>query len=110
MALANNGSWTGVALVFVALCAFGSHLYAEHQAYKTGVYMGRTFFTTKDFQNRRCLSLRADCEVPDLNQDSAMEDALASANIIPALADSVSLRQGFRDGWRQARTAVFGAR
>ena len=102
-------------LAVVALMISAIHTYEEHQAYKTGIYMGKTFFKTDDFQNRQCLSLRGDpfqrvCKVIDLNQDSVMEDALASANIIPSLADSTALHTGFRDGWREARTAAFANR
>jgi hypothetical protein len=39
-----------------------------------------------------------------------MEDALASASIIHALSDSTALHTGFRDGWREARTAGFANR
>lgn len=110
---ANKRWWkTAATLVAVALCLYGSHAYAENQAYKTGVYMGKAFFKTEDFKNRTCLSVPADsprrvCEVHDLSQDSVMENALASAQIIPSLADSTTLRSGFRDGWRESRTAAF---
>lgn len=95
----------------VGLMIYATHTYEEHQAYKTGVYIGKTIFTADDYQNRTCLSVRqgppkSACDVKDLNQDSVMEDALASANIIPALAGSTALHAGFRDGWRQARTAA----
>ena len=99
----------GVATLFavVALMMYATHLYAEHQAYKTGVYIGKTFFHAEDLKNRSCLSVPAsyNCEVHDLNQDSVMESALASAQIIPPLRDSTALPKGFRDGWREARTA-----
>ena len=103
--------------IAAALCIYAFHIYEQRQAYKTGVYMGKAFFTTADFQNRRCLSLRADsfqrgCEVNDLRKDSVMEDAMASARIIPSMseADVLAIHTGFRDGWRQARTAAFANR
>jgi len=103
------------AFALVALMIFAAHIYAERQAYKTGVYMGKSFFDADDYQNRVCLRVRADsfepvCRVIDLSQDSVMEDALASAWIIPSLADSTALHTGFRDGWRKERTAAFRAR
>jgi hypothetical protein len=102
---------TLTALVFVLLCVYASHAYAEHQAYKTGLYVGKAAFTSEDTKNRSCLrlhaaSLQRGCEVHDLNNDAVMEGALASANIIPALSDSQALRTGFRDGWRESRTAL----
>jgi len=109
--------WT--VFIAVALCfsasLYASHSYAEHQAYKTGLYIGKAAFKTEDFKNQRCLGVRPDssrrnCEVHDLNKDSVMEDALASANIIPSLSDSTALHTGFRDGWREARAAAFGNR
>jgi hypothetical protein len=103
------------AFTLVALMIYALHTYEEHQAYKTGIYMGKAFFKTEDYQNRQCLRVRGDsfqrvCEVKDLNKDSVMEDALASAYIIPALSDSTALHTGFRAGWREARTAAFGNR
>jgi hypothetical protein len=107
----------GIVALFavLALMIYALHTYEDHQAYKTGIYIGKAAFKADDFQNRQCLSLRRDafqrlCEVNDLNQDSVMEDALASANIIPSLADSTPLHTGFRDGWREARTAAFANR
>lgn len=99
----------------VALMIGALHTFEEHQAYKTGIYMGKVTFEADDFQNRQCLSLRRDsfqrvCKVTDLNQESAMEDALASAKIIPSLADSTALHTGFRDGWTEARAAAFADR
>jgi hypothetical protein len=98
--------------VAVALCMYASHAYAQHQAYKTGVYMGKAFFTTADFQNRQCLRLRTEsvprgCTVNDLN-DTAMEKALASAWIIPSMSESevTAIHTGFRAGWREARTVI----
>ena len=109
--MADRSFWAAAPFIIVALCIYASHAYAQHQAYKTGVYIGKAAFTSADFQNRRCRSLHADsvqpdCEVNDLNNDSVMENALASANIIPALSDSTALHTGFRDGWREARTAA----
>ena len=51
--------------------------------------MGKAFFKTEDYKNRECLrvlrvrgeSFQRVCKVSDLNKDSAMEDALASAYI-----------------------------
>jgi len=108
----NKRLWIVAAtLVVVALCVYASHAYAKQQAYKTGVYIGKAAFTATDYQNRFCLSVHPDsfqrgCEVRDLNKDSAMENALASANIIPSLSDSTDLHTGFRDGWREAKTAT----
>ena len=108
--MSNKRLWTvfiGVAL-FVCTTLYATHAYEEHQAYKTGVYIGKAAFTAADHQNRTCLSIisiQRGCEVQDLNKDSVMEESLASANIIPALADSKPLHTGFRDGWREARTA-----
>lgn len=106
-----------VVFAATALCVYATHIYAQHQAYKTGVYMGKLFFTTADTKNRKCLSLRADplppgCEVQDLNQDSVMESAMASAYIVPSMSESdvKAIHTGFRDGWREARTAVFANR
>jgi hypothetical protein len=108
-----------VVLIAVALCVYATHIathiYEERQSYKTGVYIGKAAFNAADYQNRRCVSLPANsfqhgCEVRDLNKDSAMEDDLASANIIPALSGSTALHTGFRDGWREARTAAFASR
>ena len=106
--MANKGA-VGIVASFavVALMIYATHIYEEHQAYKTGVYMGKTFFHAEDLKNRTCLSVpvSSNCEVTDLNQESVMESALASAQIIPALRDSTALPRGFRDGWRDARTA-----
>lgn len=103
--------------IAVALCIYASHAYAQHQAYKTGVYMGNVSFAAADLQNRHCFGLRAGssqrgCEVHDLNNDSVMEDALASANIISSMSESdvAAIHAGFRDGWREARTAAFADR
>jgi hypothetical protein len=103
------------ALAVAALMIYALQAFEGHQAYRTGIYIGKAAFTADDIQNRRCLSLRGDsfpriCKVNDLEQDSVMEDALASANIIPSLADSTALHTGFRDGWREARTAAFANR
>jgi hypothetical protein len=103
------------AFTLVALMIFALHTYEEHQAYKTGIYMGKAFFRTEDYKNRECLRIRSDsfsgvCHVKNLNRDSVMEDALASAYIIPSLSDSKALHTGFRDGWREARTAAVGNR
>lgn len=100
-----------IPIVIVALCFYATHTYEEHQAYKTGVYIGKAAFNAADYQNRRCLSLPADslqhgCEVRDLNKDSVMENARISANIIPSMADMTVVHTGFRDGWREARTAA----
>jgi len=113
-----KSKWAVFIAVFIAVALiYASHLYAEHQAYKTGVYMGKLFFTTEDFKNRQCLRLRADsfqhgCEVNDLNNDSFMEHALASAYVIPSFSQSevTSIHTGFRNGWRDARTAAFAHR
>jgi|SRR5579871_2196412 len=107
----NRKHWPIItALIVVVLCLYGSHLFAEHQAYKTGVYMGRLIFDAAERVNRSCLSIPADsrhnCAMKDLNDQSVMENALASAQIIPALAASKALRTGFRDGWREARTGA----
>jgi hypothetical protein len=98
--------------IAVVLCIYAVHTYEDHQAYKAGVYIGKAAFTAADYQNRHCLSLPADsfrhnCKVRDLEKDSVMEDALASANIIPSLADSTAIHTGFRVGWREARTTTF---
>ena len=103
------------AFALVALMTYALHTYEEHQAYKTGIYIGKAAFNAEDYQNRQCLSVRhysfqRACMVKDLNKDSVMEDGLASANIIPSLSDSTALRTGFRDGWREARTAAVGNR
>jgi hypothetical protein len=114
--MADKRLWEIVApFVAVALMIVAVHIFKEHQAYKTGIYMGNAFFKTEDYKNRQCLRVRGDsfrrvCEVKDLNKDSDMEDALASAYIIPSLSDSTALHTGFRDGWREARTAAFANR
>lgn len=96
--------------IVVAVCVYASHVYEKSQVYKTGVYIGKAAFTAADWQNRRCLSVPGDsfqrgCEVNDLNKDSVMENALASSDIIPSLRHSTAIHKGFRDGWREARTA-----
>jgi hypothetical protein len=103
---------TWAALIIVALCIYASQTYARHQAYKTGIYMGKTFFSTADFQNRQCLRADSSCEVTDLNSDSVMENALASAKIIPSFSESEvrAIHTGFRDGWREARSAALANR
>ena len=113
--MADKRLWIVAAFVVLALMIYGLHTYEENQAYKTGIYIGKAAFKAEDYQNRICLSVRGDsskraCKVNDLNKDSVMEDALASAYIIPALADSAPLQTGFRDGWREARTAAFANR
>lgn len=100
--------WVMVALT-VGATQYAARIYAERQAYKTGVYIGKSAFAAADYKNRVCASVNpvpGGCEVRDLNNDSAMENARASAHIIPSLADSVPLHTGFRDGWRDARTAA----
>lgn len=100
--------WVMVALV-VGATQLAARIYAERQAYKTGVYIGKSAFAAADYKNRVCASaipVPSGCEVRDLNNDSAMENARASAHIIPALADSAPLYTGFRDGWRDARAAA----
>lgn len=109
--MADQGLRIVAPVIVVALVLYAVHAYQERQAYKTGIYIGKTAFNAQDFQNQHCLSLRgasveAGCKVRDLNQDSVMEDALASAQIIPSLSDSAALHTGFRDGWREARTAA----
>src|SRR4029077_13166012 len=100
--MANKRLWIVAAAFFVgALCLYASHAYAERQAYKTGAYIGKAAFTAADWQNRVCLhSSQRGCEVHDLNKDSVMENALASANILPSLPDVPAIHAGFRDGWR----------
>lgn len=113
--MAAKGRGLVASVASVALMIYAVHIYQDHQAYNTGIYIGKAAFKTEDFQNRQCLSVRRDsfqrvCNVIDLNNDSVMEDALASANIIPALSDSTALHTGFRDGWREARTAALANR
>ena len=108
--MSNTSAWTAAPLIALVACMCASRAYAQHQEYKTGVYIGKAAFRSADFQNRRCLAADAsqpDCAVQDLTRDTVMENALASANIIPALADSTAVHTGFRDGWREARTAAF---
>jgi hypothetical protein len=108
--MADKRSLFGLPLAVVVVCSYAAHIYEERQAYKPGVYIGKSAFKSEDLKNRNCLSLPADspgrCEMNDLCNDAAMEAALASVNI-PALVDSVPLHTGFRDGWRKARTAAF---
>jgi hypothetical protein len=112
--MATNGRWPMVmAVAFCVLAVYATHIYAQHQAYHTGVYMGHLFFTTADFQNQQCLKLQAaslqpGCEVTDLNNESVMEHALATAYIVPSMSESnvAAIHTGFRDGWRKARTAA----
>jgi len=113
--MAKKTTWAGV--IAVALCIYATHVYELHQAYKTGVYMGKASFTSADFLNRNCLSLRArsfqrGCELNDLNQDSVMENAMASANLLPSISESdvTAIHTGFRDRWREARTEAFANR
>ena len=106
----NQRLWIVAApVVLGALAFYAVHTYEQNQAYKTGLYIGKVAFSAADYQNRRCLSFdsaQRGCEVRDLNRDASMENSLASANIIPELADSVPLHTGFRDGWRAARTTA----
>ena len=107
---------TWAALIAVAICVYASHAYAQRQAYRTGVYIGKASFAAADLQNRHCLGLRAGserrCEVNDLSNDSVVERAMASANIMPSISESevTAIHTGFRDGWREARTAAFASR
>jgi hypothetical protein len=101
--------FTAVAICFCAMLA-ATKSYENHQAYKAGVYIGKTAFTTADYQNQTCLSSRADslrrgCEVQDLNSDSVMKNAFASAAIMPSLRNASAIRRGFRDGWREAKNS-----
>lgn len=101
--------FTAVAICVSAMLA-AVKIYENHQAYKAGVYIGKTAFSTADYQNQTCLSsraasLRRDCEVHDLNSDSVMKSALASAAIIPSLRDDSAIRSGFLDGWREAKNS-----
>jgi hypothetical protein len=113
--MAKNSRWPIViAVAFCVSAVYATQIYAQHQAYHTGVYMGHLFFTTADFQNQQCLKLRTasfqpGCEVNDLNDDSVMEHALATAYIVPSMSESnvAAVHTGFRDGWREARTADF---
>lgn len=103
--------FTAMAICFCAMLA-ATKTYENHQAYKAGVYIGKTAFTAADYQNQTCLSSRADslrhgCEVHNLNSDSVMQSAFASAAIMPSLRDKSAIRTGFRDGWQEARTAAF---
>ncbi len=77
--------------------------------YETGTYIGKAAFNSEDFQNRQCRTLRdrslpGGCEINDLNTDSVMEAALASANIIPALSDSTPVHTGFATGGARRET------
>jgi hypothetical protein len=104
--------WTVFILVGFCVGAmfFAAHAYEERQTYNTGVYIGKSAFTAAVYQNSVCAGASASrraCEVRDLNRDSVMEDSLAAANIIPALADSAPLHTGFRDGWREAGAGAF---
>src|SRR6185437_2923972 len=103
--------FTAMTICFSAMLA-ATKTYEHHQAYKAGVYIGETAFTSADYQNQTCLSSRAEslrggCEVHDLSSDSVMNSAWASAAITPSLRDESAIRSGFRDGWRQAKTAAF---
>jgi hypothetical protein len=108
-----DGAAVLIAVACCLLCVDATHTYGARQAYKTGAYIGKTAFQAADFQNRHCLSLRkgsfqGSCQIKDLGQDSVMEDALASAWIVPMSdSDSTALHSGFRAGWRDARMAAF---
>jgi len=113
VALKRYSKVSAVIAIFIAL-AYACHTYRVRQAYKTGVYMGKTSFTAAEFRNHRCLSLHANSsqrsfEITDLGKDSVVEDALASAHIIPSFSDSevAAIHTGFRVGWREARMAAF---
>src|SRR4029077_113285 len=92
--MAKNSRWPRViAVAFCVSAIYATHAYAQHQAYYTGVYMGKLFFTTADLQNQQCLKLRAaslqrGCELTDLNSDSVMEQALTAAYIVPSMSES----------------------
>ena len=110
--MADRRLWRVVPVLFIGvLCVYASHTYEHHQAYKTGAYIGRTAFHTAEYQNRVCSgSSQPGCDVRDLNDDSTMEQALASANIIPSIMDRTEINAGFRNGWREARSAAFAGR
>jgi len=38
--------------LFVYASVYATHAYERHQAYKTGVYVGKVSFKAADFQNR----------------------------------------------------------
>jgi hypothetical protein len=91
--------------------------YGPGSDYHTGFLLGSAAFGTEDLKGLRCLeqhvkSLDAlqhgfvssgdNCEVKDLQADSAMEEKLGS------LPDE--LRIGFRDGWRDERQKTFAER
>jgi hypothetical protein len=108
-----TGPRISIVTAALVICAssFAAHVHEERQAYKTGVYIGTSAFTAANYQNGVCAGVaQRGCAVRDLSRDSVMEDALASAHIIPSLADSVPLHTGFRDGWRQARAGAFSGR
>lgn len=91
---------------------YATHVYTERREYDTGVYVGKAAFKAAFMQIQRCLDAGADsdrsgCDIKDLNKDSVIEGALASANIIPQLRESKPLQSGFRKGWEEARTAVW---
>jgi len=101
----NKPKWTVFTAVAICFCAMlaASKIYEKHQAYKAGVYIGKTAFTAADYQNQACLSSRADssrraCEVQDLNRDLVMKSAFTSAAILPSLRDETAIRTGFLDG------------
>ena len=110
--MTNKRGWMVAApLVVFALCIYASHTYEEHETYRAGAYIGRSAFTTADYQNRVCLSsFQRRCEVNDLTQDSVMENALASAAILPSISNVAAIHRGFRDGWREARADAFASR
>jgi hypothetical protein len=97
--MADRRLWIVAPAVVVVLLSYALHTYEERQAYKTGIYIGKAAFRAESFKRRN-----------DLNNDSVMESALASANIIPSLSDSRTLHDGFRDGWREARTVALANR
>jgi hypothetical protein len=97
--------------LFIGASQYAVHNHEKRQEYKTGVYIGKSAFTAANYQNDVCSdagSPQRRCAVRDLGSDSVMEDALASAHIIPSLADSKTLRTGFRDGWQEARSGASG--
>jgi hypothetical protein len=106
-------TWIAAAALLFAGGAYATHAYKERKEFDTGVYVGKAAFKAVLLQNQRCLNTSSDfdrsgCNIRGLGEDSVMDGALASANIIPQLRESNTLKAGFRRGWQEARTAALG--
>ena len=108
--------WLGGLLAVAAFCSYSYPAYVERQRdYHTGFLLGGSSFLVADGKALDCLKLELDalqnrnpspnCEVQGLSNDSAMEEAMAAECL-----SGQNIRNGFKDGWRNERAAVFAER